>query len=330
MHADEREPIDEAGPGEIVATIGLRFTKTGDTICPKNRAVQIEGMQFPDTVISKSIEPKTSADRDALNEALEFCARDDPTFRYRIDEETGQAIVSGMGELHLEIISNRVERDYKVPIRTGQPRVAYRQTAAKAADGAATFERVFAGKPQFGRIRVRLEPQEAIAPTVSLSLDPKRVPRNFWYAVESAAKAAVKSGLDLGYPVVRVRVAVVDGEIREGETTEAALAAATNDAFQDAMAKAGTVLLEPIMRFEIETPAEFLGSVTGDMNTRRGQVHNVDPNVDPVKVTGTVPLAETFGYSTVLRSMSQGRASFVFEPADYQPVPPEVAKQLAF
>ena len=330
MHADEREPVEEAGAGEIVGALGMRFTKTGDTICPKQRAVQLEGMQFPDTVMSLSIEPKTSADRDALNDALQFVARDDPTFRYRIDEETGQAIVSGMGELHLEIVSNRLQRDYHVPIRTGKPRVAYRQTAAKAAVGEATFERVFAGRPQFGRIKLRVEPREAIVPTVKLSLRNDRVPRNFWYAVESAAQAAVKSGLDLGYPIVRVHVEVEDGEVREGETTEAALAAATNEAFQDAMAKAGALLLEPIMRFEIETPAEFMGNVTGDMNTRRGHVHEVDAHSEPVKITGTVPLAQTFGYSTALRSMSQGRASFVMEPADYQPVPEEIARELAF
>jgi len=330
MHADEREPIEEAGPGEIVGTVGLRFTRTGDTLCPKARAVQIEGMQFPDTVISKSIEPRSSADRDALEEALEFCARDDPTFRYRIDEETGQAIVSGMGELHLEIVGNRVERDYGVPIRTGQPRVAYRQTAMQAMEGAATFERVFAGKPQFGQIRLRVEPRPQIVPTVKLSLRHDRVPRQFWHAVEQAAHAALKSGLDLGYPIVRVHVEILDGQVREGETNEAVLQKATNDAFQDAMAKAGAVLLEPIMRFEIETPPEFMGGITGDMNTRRGQVHEVDSHADPVKITGTVPLAETFGYSTALRSMSQGRASFVLEPADYQPVPEGLARQLAF
>ncbi len=330
MHADEREPIDEAGPGEIVGAIGFRYTRTGDTLCPKARAVQIEGMLFPETVMSMAIEPKSSADRDELHASLQYVARDDPTLRYRIDEETGQAIVSGMGELHLEIVGNRLERDYHVPIRMGKPRVAYRQTAAGVAEGAATFERVFAGRPQFGRIRLRVEPREQIAPTVKLSLRPDRVPRQFWNAVESAAKAALKSGLELGYPIVRVHVELLDGEVREGETTEAALQKATNDAFQDAMAKAGAVLLEPIMRFEIETPAEFMGGVTGDLHPRRGQVHEVDSRADPVKITGTVPLAQTFGYSTALRSLSQGRASFVLEPADYQPVPPEVARNLTF
>jgi elongation factor G len=330
MHADEREPVEEAGPGEIVGAIGLRFTKTGDTIAPKNRAVPIEGMLFPETVMSLSIEPKSSADRDALYDALMFVARDDPTFRYRIDDETGQAIVSGMGELHLEIVGNRLQRDYHVPIRMGKPRVAYRQTAAAAATGSATFERVFGGRQQFGQIALRVEPRDAIAPTVKLSLKHDRVPRQFWYAVEQAASAALKSGLDLGYPIVRLHLEVTDGAVREGETTEAALAAATNEAFQAAMKQAGTLLLEPIMRFEIETPAEFMGNVTGDMNTRRGQVHEVDSHADPVKITGTVPLAETFGYSTALRSMSQGRASFVLEPADYQPVPPEIARNLTF
>ncbi|MBL8841637.1 MAG: elongation factor G [Planctomycetes bacterium] len=330
MHADEREALEEAGPGEIVGAIGLRFTKTGDTLCPKPRAVQIEGMQFPDTVISQSIEPKTAADRDALNEALEFVARDDPTFRYRIDEETGQAIVSGMGELHLEIVSNRIGRDYKVPIRIGKPRVAYRQTAAQAMEGDATFRHVFAGKPQFGRVRLRVEPREQIQPTVHLSIPNDRVHRTFWLAIEQAAKAAVKSGLDLGYPIVRVHVEVFDGETREGETTEAALAKATDDAFQDAMKKAGAVLLEPIMAFEVQTPTEFMKSVTGDLNARRGAIDAVDTQNDFAKIAGRVPLAETFGYSTVLRSMSQGRASFSMQPADYQPVPPEVANRLTF
>jgi len=197
-------------------------------------------------------------------------------------------------------------------------------------EGAATFERVFAGKPQFGQIRLRVEPRPQIVPTVKLSLRHDRVPRQFWHAVEQAAHAALKSGLDLGYPIVRVHVEILDGQVREGETNEAVLQKATNDAFQDAMAKAGAVLLEPIMRFEIETPPEFMGGITGDMNTRRGQVHEVDSHADPVKITGTVPLAETFGYSTALRSMSQGRASFVLEPADYQPVPEGLARQLAF
>jgi elongation factor G len=330
MHADEREPIEKAGPGEIVGALGMRFTKTGDTLCPKARLVHIEGMLFPDTVISKSIEPKTAADRDALTEALGFVARDDPTFRYRIDEETGQAIVSGMGELHLEIIENRLQRDFKLAIRTGKPRVAYRQTAQQAMEGNGTFERVFAGKPQFGRIRLRVEPREQIPPTVKVSLAHDRVPRNFWYAVEQAAQAAVKSGLDLGYPIVRVHVEVLDGEVRDRETTEAAMAAATDAAFQDAMARAGMVLLEPIMRFEIQTPPEFMKNVTGDLNTRRGTIDDVDTGTETAKISGTVPLSETFGYSTALRSMSQGRASFVMEPADYQPVPPQVSDKLTF
>jgi len=197
-------------------------------------------------------------------------------------------------------------------------------------EGNGTFERVFAGKPQFGRIRLRVEPREQIPPTVKVSLAHDRVPRNFWYAVEQAAQAAVKSGLDLGYPIVRVHVEVLDGEVRDRETTEAAMAAATDAAFQDAMAKAGTVLLEPIMRFEIQTPPEFMKNVTGDLNTRRGTIDDVDTGTETAKISGTVPLSETFGYSTALRSMSQGRASFVMEPADYQPVPPQVSDKLTF
>jgi elongation factor G len=330
MHADEREPVEEVGPGDIVATVGLRFTKTGDTLCPKQRAVQIGGMLFPDTVISQSIEPRSAADRDALNEALTFVARDDPTFRYRIDEETGQAIVSGMGELHLEIVGNRIARDYKVPIRIGKPRVAYRQTAAKPADGDATFSHVFAGKPQFGRIRLRVEPRDAIQPTVTLSLQNDRVHRQFWHGIEQAAKAALKSGLDLGYPIVRVHVEVQDGETRDGETTEAALAKATDDAFHAAMQTAGVVLLEPIMAFEVETPVDFMKAVTGDLNSRRGTIELVENQGDIAKIGGKVPLSETFGYSTALRSMSQGRASFAMQPADYLAVPPEIAKALSF
>ncbi|MBM4013360.1 MAG: elongation factor G [Planctomycetes bacterium] len=330
MHADEREPVEEVGPGDIVATVGLRFTKTGDTLCPKPRAVQIGGMLFPDTVISQSIEPKSAADRDALNEALTFVARDDPTFRYRIDDETGQAIVSGMGELHLEIVSNRIARDYKVPIRIGKPRVAYRQTAAVACEGDATFSHVFAGKPQFGRIRLRVEPREAIQPTVKIALPNERVHRQFWLGVELAAKAALKSGLDLGYPIVRVHVEVFDGETREGETTEAALAKATDDAFHAAMKAAGVVLLEPIMAFEVQTPTEFMKSITGDLNARRGTIEQVENLGETAKIAGKVPLSETFGYSTALRSMSQGRASFAMQPADYLQVPAEVARGLAF
>ena len=330
MHADEREAVESVGPGEIVAAVGLRFTKTGDTLCPKSKQVSLEGMVFPETVLSMSIEPKTAADRDALDQALRILARDDPTFHYQINDETGQALVSGMGELHLEILGNRLTKEFKVPARLGRPRVAYRQTVVKEATADGVFDRQIGGKAQFGRIRIKVTPIEDLTPTVTMDLDPEQVPKVFWLPIELAAKAAVKSGLDLGYPIVRVGVTVCEGECRDGETTEVAMSAATSLAFSAAVEKAGIMLLEPIMRLEVETPSEFMKAVMADLNGRRARIDNMDTQEEPISIYGTVPLSEIFGYSTALRSMSQGRATFSVEPDNYLPVPEAVAKQLLF
>jgi len=330
MHADERESVEVARAGEIVAAVGLRNVQTGDTLCLKKHAVELEGMLFPQTVISMSIEPRTSADRDALDEALRILARDDPTFRFEINEETGQAVVSGMGELHLEILGNRLTRDFKVPVRLGKPRVAYRQTVRNAAEVDEVFERQIGGRNHFGRIRLRVEPQREIVPAIEIRLDKERVPRVFWDPIRAAAQGALRSGLDLGYPIVRVRVVICDGEVREMESTEIAMVAATTHAFGRAMELSGVDLLEPIMRFAIVTPAEYMKAVLGDLSGRRGRLEEMDTTADPVTISGTVPLAEIFGYSTAIRSLSQGRASFTVEPSDYWPVPEEVAQQLRF
>ncbi len=330
MHADERDQVEAAGPGEIVAIVGLHHTSTGDTLCKKARSVLLEGMVFPETVLTMSIEPRTAADRDALDQALRILARDDPTFQYEINGETGQAVVRGMGELHLEILGNRLTSEFKVPARLGKPRVAYRQTIAAPAEQTSVFERQIGTKAHFGAIQLRVSPQEELAPTVELSLDPAVVPKAFWVGIEQSATAALKSGLDLGYAIVRVKVEIIGGEVREGETSEMALAAATAKAFEEAMTAAGVVILEPIMDFEVETPQEFTKAVMADLNIRRGRVNNMDSLQDPVTISGAVPLAEIFGYSTALRSMSQGRATFSVAPASYAPVPDAIAKQLSF
>jgi elongation factor G len=330
MHADEREALEVAGSGEIVAVLGLRLTSTSDTLCSKSKPVQLEGMVFPETVISMAIEPRTSADRDALDEALRILARDDPTFTYQLNEETGQALVSGMGELHLEVLGNRLTTDFKVPARLGKPRVAYRQQLAGNAGAESTFERQFGGRQHYGKVRVEVVVQEELTPSVSMELQPDAVPRAFWHAIESAAKGAVVSGLDLGYPLVRTGVRIVGGEIREGESTEMALAAATAAAFSRAVDQAGVVILEPIMKFEVQTPADFMKAILADLNSRRGRISEMASQSEPVSIFGTVPLAEIFGYSTTIRSLSQGRASFSLEPHDYWPVPPEIAQKLTF
>ena len=330
MHADQREARESAGPGEIVATVGLRYTKTGDTLCPKHRQALLEGMVFPETVLSMSIEPKTAADRDDLDQALRILARDDPTFRYRLDEETGQAVISGMGELHLEVLGHRLTDEFKVPARLGRPRVAYRQTLRQAAEAEVEFQTNLAGRNHYGKVRVRVESQEELKPSVSLELDPDEVPRVFWDPIQTSARSALQSGLDLGYPIVRVQLRVIGGAVREGETTELAMSKATDLAFHQAMERAGIDLLEPIMEFEVQTPAEFVSPILADLNSRRGRISRMDAQDDPSVITGSIPLAEIFGYSTDLRSLSQGRASFSVEPMDYQPVPAEVRKALGW
>jgi elongation factor G len=327
MHADERIPIEQAAAGEIAAAIGLRYTVTGDTLCTKRDPIVLESMSFAEPVISLAIEPRSSADKDALETAIEKLARDDPTFSTRVDEETGQKIIQGMGELHLEVLVHRLEREYGVRVQTGKPRVAYRQTIGAPAQAEHTFERVIGEKAHHARVRVRLEPVPSLArPEFVDASRPGAIPRQFLGNVRSGVLASCQGGVGYGFPVVQLRITVVDAATREHEASEIAFEAAASLAFRDAYESVPAVLLEPIMRFEVQTPGAYMGDVLGDLNRRRATIESVDHTADLATIRGLVPVSEMFGYSTTVRSLSQGRASYSMEPHSYAPVPPERAR----
>jgi elongation factor G len=331
MHADERIPIEEAGVGDIAAVIGLRFTSTGDTLCPKRDPIVLESMEFPDPVISLAIEPRSAADKDAMEAALERLAKDDPTFSTNVDEETGQKIIHGMGELHLEVLVHRLEREFNVRVQTGKPRVAYRQTIAAAAEAEHVFERVIGEKGHYARVKLRLEPVASLSKPEFLDMSrPGAVPKQYQPNVKSAVLASCQGGVGYGFPVVQLRAAVVDASTRENEASEIAFEAAASLAFRDAFESVPCVVLEPIMKFEVTTPEAYMGDVLGDLNRRRATIESVDHADELTFIRGLVPISEMFGYSTAVRSQSQGRASYSMEPHSYAPVPPERAKAFAF
>ena len=323
MHANERHAVESAGPGEIVAVVGFKSTGTGDTICPKNKQILLEGMDFPESVIDLSIEPGSLREKDNLVAALEILAKDDPTFTWRVDEETGQMIISGMGELHLEILKGRLIKEFKLNVRTGQPRVAYKQTIKSAAEGIGTFHKTVGEKELFAQIELRVEPsagERGILYENRLAKD--EIPRLFWPSIEYSIRSTALSGISLGFATVNLKVTVLRGTYDPARSGDIAFGVAAEMAFKDAMAKGGTVLLEPIMNLEIESPLEYLSGIQSDLNSRRARILEVDVHCDPAVLRGTVPLANVFGYSTTVRSLSQGRASFSLEPLEYQPVPP--------
>ena len=323
MHANERHAVESAGPGEIVAVVGFKLTGTGDTICPKNKQILLEGMDFPESVIDLSIEPGSLSEKDELVTALEILAKDDPTFTWRIDEETGQMIISGMGELHLEILKGRLIKEFKLNVRTGHPRVAYKQTIEQAADGMGTFHKTVGEKELFGQLALRVEPAAGERGIIFESrLDKTEIPKLYWPSIEYSIRSTALSGISYGFATVNVKVIVLSGTFDQSRSGEIAFGVAAELAFKDAMEKGGIVLLEPIMSLEIESPIEYLSGIQSDLNSRRARILEVDVNTDPAVLRGSVPLANVFGYSTTVRSLSQGRASFSLEPLEYQPVPP--------
>jgi len=329
MHADTREALEEAGAGDIVAVVGLKATATGDTLCDRAHAIVLEGMTFPEPVMSMSVEPYSIKDKDELVRVLELLSRDDPTFRWSVNEETGQMIIAGVGELHLEVLRHRIERDFGMRIRVGAPRVAYRQTIAEAATGEAVFEKQLAQRSLFAGVTLRLEPDPAVAEIAVVdTLDKAEVPLLLQAAIEQSVHSAATAGGEAGYPLVNLRVTILDAEYNEQTSNEMAFGVATDLAFRDALEKAGPVLLEPVMAFEIRVPQEFLSGVNSDLTGRRAQVSSLNAEQDPVVVRGVVPLSEIFGYTTTLRSLSQGRATLAVEPSRYEPVPPQVARTL--
>jgi elongation factor G len=328
MHANDRERLEEAEAGAIIAVVGFKETATGDTLADPSHPLLLEPPRFPETVVSMAIEPVTIADRDRLLDCLAKVAREDPTFRWRADRDTGQLVISGMGELHLEIVKERIEREFKVAASVGSPRVAYRQTISRAAEAEGVFERQIGGRSHHARVTVRLEPDPAAMKTeVTSALRKEKVPLEFHPVIIDAVREALESGGMLGFPLIQLRARVLDAAFRPGESSAVAYAAASAQAFQKALEKAGAVILEPVMRFEIQVPDAYYGPVSTDLQKRRAILGEVDLSGGLRILRGIVPLAEVFGYPNTLRSLSQGRAAITLEPESYRPVPEAVAER---
>jgi elongation factor G len=330
MHANKREEIDEVRAGDIAAVIGLKDTKTGDTLCDEEKAIILEAMRFPNPVIDVAIEPKTKADQDKLGVALQKLAEEDPTFRVHTDPETAQTIISGMGELHLEIIVERMRREFKVDANVGRPQVAYRETIrARISDVEGRFIRQTGGRGQYGHVVVNLEPAEAGAGFVFEDrIVGGTIPREYIGPVEQGIAEAMENGVLAGYPVVDVKVELVDGSYHDVDSSEMAFKIAGSMAFKEAALKARPVLLEPIMDVEVVTPSEYLGDVMGDLSSRRGKIGGMTQRADAQVIGASVPLSEMFGYSTALRSMSQGRAVYTMQFSHYEEVPKAKADEI--
>jgi len=330
MHANKREEIGEVRAGDIAAAIGLKETRTGDTLCVEDDPVILEAMRFPAPVIAVAIEPKTKADQEKLSTALQKLQEEDPTFQVRTDTETGQTIISGMGELHLEILVDRMRREFKVVANVGRPQVAYRETIRKRVeyvDG--KFIRQSGGRGQYGHVVIHLEPSEPGAGFVfEDGIVGGSVPREYIGPTEQGIKEALENGVLAGYPVVDVKVELVDGSSHEVDSSEMAFKIAGSIAFKEAARQAQPVLLEPVMDVEVVTPADYMGEVIGDLNSRRGKVGGMTQRSDAHVIAASVPLSEMFGYSTTLRSMTQGRAIYTMQFSQYSEVPKAKAEEI--
>jgi elongation factor G len=330
MHANKREEIEEVRAGDIAAAIGLKDTKTGDTLCVESDPIILEAMRFPNPVISVAIEPKTKADQDKLGIALQKLSEEDPTFRVHTDTETGQTIISGMGELHLEIIVDRMKREFKVEANVGRPQVAYRETVRKRVEYIeGKFIRQTGGRGQYGHVVIHLEPGQ---PGTGFVFEDKvvggTVPREFIGPVEQGVKEALENGVLAGYPMVDVKVELVDGSSHDVDSSEMAFKIAGSMAVKEAARQASPILLEPIMDVEVVTPGDYMGEVMGDLSSRRGKIGGMTQRADAHIVAASVPLSEMFGYSTTLRSMSQGRAIYSMQFSHYQEVPKSKAEEI--
>ncbi|NQT88000.1 elongation factor G, partial [bacterium] len=329
MYSNEREAIQEAVAGDIVTVTGLRKSATGDTLADPKHPVSLEPLTFPDTVISMAIEPRSTADRGKLTQAIERLEIEDPTFHRHIDPETGQTIISGMGELHLEVLKHRLLSEFNVDANVGKPRVYYKETLLGPADCEGHYVQPAGGKPQQAHITLRVEPiKGSSAIEVLFEVDELSVPRVFRDGIREGIEGAASAGVLAGYPVVGIRVTVTGGTTHPTETTEGAFSAAANRAFHNGADAAGMALLEPWMRFEVMVPDEHLGGVLHDLNSRRAQIHEQSMRSGSYVLGGDVPLSEMFGYATALRSASQGRATYSMEPHEYLPVPKAVAKAM--
>jgi elongation factor G len=328
MHANHREDVEEAYAGDIVALVGLRNTKTGDTLCSEDDPILLERMEFPEPVISVAIEPKTKADQDKLGEALSKLMDEDPTFRVMVDEETGQTLISGMGELHLEIIVDRLRREFRVEANTGKPQVAYKETIRKKARAEGKFIRQTGGRGQYGHVWIEIEPNRGKGYEFIDAIVGGVIPKEFIPAVDQGIREAMQNGIIAGYPVIDVKVTLFDGSYHEVDSSDLAFKIAASIAFKEAARQAEPVLLEPIMEVEVVTPDEYLGDVIGDLNSRRGRIEGINMRKDGQVVKALVPLAEMFGYATRLRSITQGRAIYTMQFHHYEEVPQQIADMI--
>lgn len=329
IQADSREKLDEAGAGDIVGLVGPKDSVTGDTLCDPLHPILLESIEFPESVISMAIEPESSADRKKLDEVLALMAKQDPTFSRNPSEETGQTIISGMGELHLEIISKRIERDFKLKIRTHRPRVTYRESVSAAADAEVRVERQGPAGSQFAVVRIRVEPTSKSLPvSVVNRLKPNDLPEELQSTLVRALQEQLAGSGSVGYPLHDLQVTILGAEYRDGETTEAAIQYAAAMVFRQALEKAGTMLLEPIMKLEVVTPEGFVGNVSADLNSRRAIIVNTEVRGNLVVIDAEAPLATMFGYSNDVRSLSQGRASYSMEPLKFSEAPARVLKEM--
>ena len=329
MHSNKREEIKEIRAGDICATVGLKFTTTGDTLCDEKHPVILEAMEFPEPVISIAIEPKTKADQDKLSVALGKLASEDPSFRVRVDEETGQTVISGMGELHLEIIVDRLKREFKVEANIGNPQVAYRETFRKTVKSEGKYIKQSGGKGNYGHCWLEMTPLE---PGSGFEFENKivggAIPKEYIPAIEKGITEAMENGIVAGYPVVDCKVTVFDGSFHEVDSNEMAFKIAASMAFKDGMKQASPVLLEPIMKVEVVTPDEYMGDVMGDLSSRRGRIEGMNVQGNAQVINAMVPLKQMFGYSTELRSITQGRATYTMQFDHYEEVPANIAEEI--
>jgi elongation factor G len=329
MHANHREEITHVYAGDIVAAIGLKFTGTGDTLCSENESIILESMEFPEPVISVAIEPKTKTDQDKMTVALQKLGEEDPTFKVHVDEETGQTIISGMGELHLEVIVDRLFREFKVEANVGRPQVSYKETIRKATKAEGKFVRQSGGRGQYGHVVIELEPQE---PGTGYEFVNKivggTVPKEYIPAVDAGIREAMENGILAGYQMVDVKVRLVDGSYHDVDSSEIAFKVAGSMALREAAKRAQPVLLEPVMKIEVVVNEEYMGDVIGDINSRRGRVEEMEPRGNTQVIHGYVPLAEMFGYATELRSRTQGRGTYTMQFSHYEEVPQSIAQDI--
>jgi elongation factor G len=322
MHADKREEIDEVFAGEIAAVVGMKLATTGDTLCDEDHPIVLESMKFPEPVISMAIEPKTKQDQEKMGYALGRLAQEDPTFKVKSDEETGEVVISGMGELHLEILVDRLKREFKVEANTGAPEVSYREAIAAQAEGVGKHIKQSGGRGQYGHAEMTVKPGEPGTGLVFVNdIRGGAIPKEYINPIQKGVEEGMANGPLAGFPLLDVEVHLVDGSYHEVDSNEMAFKIAGNMAFKDAILRAKPVVLEPIMRVEVVTPNEYTGDVIGDLNSRRGQIIGMSTRATASVVESLVPLAAMFGYATVVRSKTQGRATFTMDFKEYQPCP---------